>query len=87
MFNWIKPVFGSPLQSNWRLYIENNESFQVNEPTVYFVKNVMNSLIYTVGSRVFSNILQSHLPEKFVHDIGDTHITTEIDPGQSNAQT
>lgn len=85
MFNWLKPVFGSPLQSNWRLYIDNNDLFQVQEPTVFFLKNVMDSFTYVVGSRVCSNILQSHLPEKFKHDIGETHISTEINPGESNA--
>ena len=50
----------SPLQSNWRFYLE--------EPgKVYFVRNVMDSTLHALGTRIFSDILPTHLPERFVH--------------------
>jgi len=50
----------SPLQSNWRFYLE--------EPgKVYFVRNVMDRALHALGTRIFSDILPTHLPERFVH--------------------
>ncbi|KON76244.1 hypothetical protein APS47_08465 [Leptospira kirschneri serovar Mozdok] len=48
IFNKIKSIFGSPLQSNWRLYIKNHELFKTSESAVYFIKNIMNSFTYAI---------------------------------------
>ncbi len=80
-----KRIFGSPLQSNWRLYLENNDAFGAAGPAVLFVKNIINDLTYTVGSRMFSTILQTHLPHSFVHHAGSNTVATTIIPGESNA--
>ncbi|EMK20402.1 DUF2071 domain-containing protein [Leptospira kirschneri] len=85
IFNKIKSIFGSPLQSNWRLYIKNHELFETSKSSVYFIKNIMNSFTYAIGSRVFSNILQTHLPEKFEHYRDTNKIITKILSGKSSA--
>ncbi len=76
-FDMVKSIFGSPFQSNWRLYID------TKKPTVLFISNVMSSLIYTLGSRVFSNILQTHYPIKFKH----SKSKSIIESGESNANS
>jgi len=81
----LKNYFASPLQSNWRLYVANTPAFQLNDPTVYFVKNIMSDFTYAIGSRVFSNILHSHLPESFEHSFNSDQLITKIVPGQSNS--
>jgi hypothetical protein len=76
-FDNVKGIFGSPFQSNWRLYLE------AKEPTVLFISNVMSSLIYSLGSRIFSNIIQAHYPIKFEHD----ETKSIIQSGESNANS
>ncbi|WP_196886449.1 DUF2071 domain-containing protein [Aureivirga sp. CE67] len=82
--NSIKSIFGSPNQSNWRFYLKNTTLFD-EKPTVLFLSNIMNSSFYTFGSRVFSNILQTHLPLKFEHYLENNHFFTKIDSGYSYA--
>ncbi len=84
-FDRFKGIFGSPLQSNWRLYIENNTCFHSLEPTVFFVKNIIGGFTYTIGSRCFSNILQTHLPDSFEHYADANQFVTKINPGHSNS--
>lgn len=78
---YFRKILGSPLQSNWRLYLDNcNE-----KPTVLFLSNIMNSLLYTVGSRTFSNIMETHYPLKFEHTLIKEKFTTTIVQGKSNS--
>jgi hypothetical protein len=64
----------SPLQSNWRFYLE--------EPgKVYFVRNVMDSTLHALGTRIFP----THLPARFVHARDGEQYTTVIDPGAGSA--
>jgi len=68
----------SPLQSNWRFYLE--------EPgKVYFVRNVMDSTLHVLGTRIFSDILRTHLAALFVHARDGEAYTTAIDPGAGSA--
>lgn len=68
----------SPLQSNWRFYLE--------EPgKVYFVRNIMDSTLHALGTRIFSDILPTHLPARFVHARDGEEYTTIIDPGAGSA--
>jgi len=83
--NYFKHLFASPLQSNWRFYVENNQDFGLRQPTVFFIKNCIDEPMYAVGSRVASNILQTHLPQTFKHTVAKNKIITEIQPGISNA--
>jgi hypothetical protein len=68
----------SPLQSNWRFYLE--------EPgKVYFVRNIMDSALHALGTRMFSDILPTHLPGRFVHAREGEGYFTSIEPGAGSA--
>ncbi len=68
----------SPLQSNWRFYLE--------EPgKVYFVRNIMDSTLHALGTRIFSDVLPTHLPARFVHARDGEEYTTVIEPGAGSA--
>jgi hypothetical protein len=68
----------SPLQSNWRFYLE--------EPgKVYFVRNIMDSALHALGTRLFSDILPTHLPQRFVHARDGQQYRTIIEPGAGSA--
>ncbi|SFG61260.1 Uncharacterized conserved protein (COG2071) [Duganella sp. CF458] len=68
----------SPLQSNWRFYLE--------EPgKVYFVRNVMDSPLHALGTRMFSDILPTHLPARFEHGRNGDQYATSIEPGAGSA--
>jgi hypothetical protein len=81
----IKKIMRSPLQSNWRFYIENNSDFGVQEPAILFIKNCIDDRSYAIGSRVCSNILLTDLPNTFEHRLEKDCYTTHIQPGLSNA--
>ncbi|WP_342117856.1 DUF2071 domain-containing protein [Pseudoduganella sp. OTU4001] len=73
-----RKLLPSPLQSNWRLYLE--------EPgKVYFVRNVMDSALHALGTRMFSDILPTHLPARFSHEHDGARYTTIIEPGAGSA--
>ena len=84
IFNSIKSFFGSPNQSNWRLYLNSN-SLDHKQPTVLFIVNIMDNLLYTIGSRIFSNILQTHYPLLFRHFKRGKEYHTKIETGISNS--
>lgn len=56
----LRKLFPSPMQSNWRFYLANETH---RGPAVWFVKNIMDSLPYAFGTRMFSDIMQTHLAE------------------------
>lgn len=82
--NFIKPIFSSPNQSNWRLYLNSN-SLEKQQPTVLFISNIMNNLLYSIGSRIFSNLLQTHYPLNFSHFRKNKEFHTKIESGYSNS--
>jgi hypothetical protein len=65
----LRKLCPSPLQSNWRLYVEGGERPQeaAAARTVLFIKNVFNSALYGIGTRLFSDSLPSHVARKFTH--------------------
>jgi Uncharacterized conserved protein (COG2071) len=65
MLGKLRVLFPSPLQSNWRLYLAQSPSEAPRVRTVLFLKNVMSSAIYALGTRVFSDALATHLPKAF----------------------
>ena len=81
----LRRLLGSPLQSNWRLYLQAPPSQAPQVSTVLFLKNTMNSLFYVLGTRLFSDVLATHLPETFVHRQTDGRYETVIFPGSGSA--
>ncbi|NIE63624.1 DUF2071 domain-containing protein [Burkholderia sp. Ax-1719] len=81
----LRRLFPSPLQSNWRFYVDRFDGANVAEPTVLFVKNVVDQWVYAIGSRVFSDALPSHLPERFEHCAQADGYSTLITGGRGSA--
>lgn len=81
----LRQLCPSPLQSNWRLYLE---SPVPEQRSVLFVKNSMNHVLYALGSRLFSDVLPSHLAESFTHQairtlcLQDAALSYVADTGQ-----
>ncbi|WP_404336315.1 hypothetical protein AB2M62_18895 [Sphingomonas sp. MMS12-HWE2-04] len=65
----LRRLFPSPLQSNWRLYVDSAASAVPVAPgTVLFLRNVFDNALYALGTRLFSDALPSHLAGSFRHD-------------------
>lgn len=83
----LRYLFPSPLQSNWRLYLKTPVPGVPDCPTVIFVKNVFDSTLYTLGTRVFSDALPSHLASRFALSVQSDEIAVSIEPGEGSAPT
>jgi hypothetical protein len=81
----LRRMFPSPIQSNWRLYLAHSPSGEPQVPTVLFLKNVMDNLLYTLGTRLFSDALPTHLAAGFAHDQTAVGFETEISSGSGSA--
>jgi hypothetical protein len=81
----LRRLFFSPIQSNWRLYLKSAQPQLPPGSTVLFLKNSMSSHLYALGTRVFSDALSTHLPQKFVHSYHDGVFETLISPGKGSA--
>ncbi|CAB3770260.1 hypothetical protein GQ57_28230 [Burkholderia sp. MSh2] len=79
----LRRVFPSPLQSNWRLYVDTLPGGVPADSTVLFVKNVFDHPLYALGSRLFSDALPSHLAGHFTHAARDGHYRTRLSGGGS----
>ena len=75
----------SPLQSNWRLYLASSSGLPASGQTVFFLKNIMDSLPYTLATRLFSDALPTHLPQHFSHQREPARIVTSIQSGSGSA--
>jgi len=81
----LRGLFPSPLQSNWRLYLE---SFPEKFPAgrcVLFVKNIFDQPLHAIASRLFSDALPSHLALNFEHEQRAGAYRTRIDGGNGSA--
>lgn len=81
----LRRLFPSPLQSNWRWYLQREDDPADAAPTVLFVRNAMDSLAHVVGARLWSDAMQPHLPARFTHDWQSASLSTHIAPGQGSA--
>ncbi|TCT26075.1 hypothetical protein [Thermomonas haemolytica] len=81
----LRRLLPSPLQSNWRWYLQREDEPPDAMPTVLFARNVMDSLPHVIGARLLSDAMQPHLAADFVHRIDADRIVTSIDPGQGSA--
>lgn len=74
----LRRIMPSPLQSNWRLYAE-------CPGHVVFLKNVLSNPLHALGTRIFSDALQSHYPARLRHAPAGDVFRTEIQPGDGSA--
>lgn len=81
----LRRIFPSPLQSNWRLYVDKLPDGTPAQGIVLFLKNVMDSFLYTAGSRISSDALPSHLAAVFEHTVTDNEYLTRIESGLGSA--
>lgn len=81
----LRKLFPSPMQSNWRLYLEEAPHQASPARTVLFLKNIMSSVAYALGTRLFSDALPSHLAARFVHRADGNTFDTSIAPGGGSA--
>lgn len=78
-------LFPSPLQSNWRLYLERSPEAETGPATVLFLKNIMDSAPHALGTRLFSDVLQTHLAARFIHRRDGDLFSTQIEAGAGSA--
>ncbi|MBE3027940.1 DUF2071 domain-containing protein [Janthinobacterium sp. GW458P] len=75
----------SPLQSNWRLYLDHTPAGAPDVPCVYFLKNIMDSLPHALGTRLFSDILPTHLANAMTLDVSAKQAHCAIAGGAGSA--
>jgi hypothetical protein len=81
----LRKLLPSPLQSNWRLYLEPGHPEGAPARSVYFLENVMDSAVHVAGTRLFSDIMQTQYPAQFVHRATASGYETRILPGSGGA--
>lgn len=81
----LRRLMPSPLQSNWRLYLAHAPAGAPQVPTVFFLKNVMDSLPHALGTRLFSDILPTHLAAGMTHGVDDKTAHCAIVAGDGSA--
>ena len=81
----LRRLLPSPLQSNWRLYLDHTPPGAPAVPCVYFLKNIMASLPHTLGTRLFSDILPTHLADNMTLDVTATQARCTIASGAGSA--
>ena len=81
----LRRLLPSPLQSNWRVYLQHTPAGAPDVPCVYFLKNIMDSLPHALGTRLFSDILPTHLAAGMRLDVSATQARCMIAPGAGSA--
>ncbi|SFX84565.1 Uncharacterized conserved protein (COG2071) [Janthinobacterium lividum] len=81
----LRKLLPSPLQSNWRLYLDHTPAGAPAVPCVYFLKNIMDSLPHALGTRLFSDILPTHLAAGMTHEVTATQARCSIASGAGSA--
>ncbi|MFC5474732.1 DUF2071 domain-containing protein [Paraherbaspirillum soli] len=81
----LRAIFPSPLQSNWRLYVDELPDGRPAQGVVLFVKNIMGSALYAISSRLFSDALPTHLAADFRHQRNGQSYQTSITSGSGSA--
>jgi len=83
----LRVLFPSPRQSNWRFYVDSMPGATKPDRVILFVKNILDSVLYVVGSRLFSDALPSHLADGFVHEKTSDGYRTVITSGAGSSPT
>jgi hypothetical protein len=81
----LRMLYPSPRQSNWRLYISRLGGDQTVKGAVLFIKNIFGDPLYTLGTRVFSDVLPSHWARTFEHRTTADGWVLHIDGGKGSA--
>jgi hypothetical protein len=81
----LRHLFPSPLQSNWRLYLDGPLPPGAPAQTVWFLENIIDNGAYVAATRLFSDIMQTHRPAHFSHGPAGDGYATRIEPGDGSA--
>lgn len=81
----LRGVCPSPMQSNWCLYVESLPGKSHAERTVLFLKDIMDSSLYALGTRLLSDALPTHLAARFHHHCNGQAFSTQILGGRGSA--
>ncbi|AQR68683.1 hypothetical protein BZG29_10240 [Janthinobacterium sp. LM6] len=81
----LRRLLPSPLQSNWRVYLDHTPAGAPDVPCVYFLKNIMDSLPHVLGTRLFSDILPTHLAAGMTLDVTAAQARCSIASGAGSA--
>ncbi|WP_338847325.1 DUF2071 domain-containing protein [Massilia sp. W12] len=81
----LRHMLPSPLQSNWRLYVQEMPDGSGVGKVVLFIKNIFDSAMYGIGSRLFSDALPSHVAQTFVHQKTAQGFQIQINGGSGSA--
>ena len=81
----LRRLLPSPLQSNWRLYLDHTPAGAPAVPCVVFLKNIMDSLPHALGTRLFSDILPTHLAAGMTLEVSAKQAQCSITPGAGSA--
>ncbi|WP_215408660.1 DUF2071 domain-containing protein [Janthinobacterium sp. JC611] len=81
----LRKLLPSPLQSNWRLYLGHTPPGAPDVPCVFFLKNIMDSLPHALGTRLFSDILPTHLAANMTLEVSATQARCGIASGAGSA--
>jgi hypothetical protein len=85
MLGPLRRIFPSPLQSNWRLYVQSIHGQPPAQPTVLFLTNVIDNPLYAVGARLMSDVLPADLPRTMRLARRSQRYVVDIVPGRSHA--
>lgn len=62
---WLRKLFPSPKQSNWRVYLATTQA----NKTVIFEQVIVDQLLYVLGGRLASDVMPAQLATQFEHHI------------------
>ena len=85
LFGPLRRLLPSPLQSNWRLYLDHTPRGAPAVPCVFFLKNIMDGLPHALGTRLFSDILPTHLADNMTLEVSATQAHCSIAGGTGSA--
>lgn len=80
----LRKLFPSPLQSNWRFYVDSYDGQVEAKRTIFFCKNLLSSPSYVVGASLLSDVLQPTLAERFIHQRFEHKFEIDIACGEAN---
>jgi hypothetical protein len=79
----LRRVFGSPVQSNWRIYVRNPRT---GHEGIYFVTTAITTTLHAVGARLMTDGLPMHrLARGEVRRDDDGALHVALDPGAGSA--
>ncbi len=79
----LRRLFGSPVQSNWRIYVRDDRT---SLSGIYFVTNAVTTQLHALGARLMAEGMPMHLLRHGeVLRAGDGSVRVILDPGQGSA--